>query len=349
MNATIYDYVIIGGGIVGVSTALQLQQRQSESSILLIEKEAKLAQHQTAHNSGVIHAGVYYQPGSLKADFCKRGAQATMDFCRQHHIPFQQRGKLLVATNPVERQRMTALKQRCEQNGIDCIELNQSELLQREPNISGLGALYIAASGIVDFKKITETMAEQLQRLGGVLSTDTELLAAQEEADHIILKTNQGMFKTRFAISCSGLMADRITKMLGIKPDFAIIPFRGEYYQLPVEKHRLIKHLIYPIPDPALPFLGVHLTPMIDGSITVGPNAVLGWKREGYRPWSFSIKDSLELIQFPGFWKLSKIHLKSGLNEFKNSLYKPGYLKLIKKYCPQLSLNDLQPYPTGIR
>ncbi|MEH6910245.1 MAG: L-2-hydroxyglutarate oxidase [Oceanicoccus sp.] len=344
-----YDYVIVGGGIVGISTAYQLKQRQPSSSVLIIEKEAHLAGHQTGHNSGVIHAGVYYEPGSLKADFCKRGALATMEFCRKYNIQYRQPGKLLIATNPLELQRMAGLKQRCKDNGITAQSLQAGQLSELEPNIVGLGALHIDQSGIVDYPQMTKVMAEQFQLNGGNLLLRTELLNAIERPDAIELSTSQGTIHAQQLICCAGLMADRITQMLDIKIDFAIVPFRGEYYQLHHRHQNIVKHLIYPIPDPDLPFLGVHLTPMIDGTITAGPNAVLGWKREGYNSVNFSAKDSFELLTFPGFWHLGRRHLASGLREYKNSLYKPGYLKLLRKYCPRLTIDDLTPYPAGVR
>lgn len=349
LNDNKFDYVIVGGGIVGVSTALRLQQLRPDSKLILLEKESALAQHQTGHNSGVIHAGVYYQPGSLKADFCKRGAAATMEFCRRHDIPFQQPGKLLVACNPLELERMHALRQRCQQNGISITELSQTQLLEHEPNVRGLGALLVPDSGIVDYAQITKKMAELFLQRGGQLQLDTELCSAAERSDGIYLSTNQGELRANFLISCSGLMADRVTRMLKLDTRFAIIPFRGEYYQLAPSKLTLVKHLIYPIPDPALPFLGVHLTPMINGSISVGPNAVLGWKRQGYGRLNFSFKDTLDLLSYPGFWHLSRRQLRSGLIELRNSLSKRHYLSSVQKYCPDLSLNDLIPYPTGIR
>jgi L-2-hydroxyglutarate oxidase len=344
-----YDYVIVGGGIVGVSTAYHLKLQHPSSSILLIEKEAQVAKHQTGHNSGVIHAGAYYEPGSLKADFCKRGASATMNFCREYNIPYQQPGKLLVATNPLELQRMASLKQRCEDNGITTEPLNAQQLTELEPNIIGMGALHIDQSGIVDYPQVTQVMVEQFQVNGGNLLLSTELIRATERPETIELFTSQGTINARQLICCAGLMADRLAQMLDIKTDFSIVPFRGEYYQLHHRHRDIVRHLVYPIPDPELPFLGVHLTPMIDGSITVGPNAVLGWKREGYNTINFSAKDSFELLSFPGFWHLGKRHFVSGLKEYKNSFYKPGYLKLLKKYCPSLTLDDLKPYPAGVR
>jgi L-2-hydroxyglutarate oxidase len=349
----IYDYTIIGGGIVGVSTAWQLMQRHPEQSVLLIEKESMLAQHQTGHNSGVIHAGVYYQPGSLKAKFCKAGVKATIGFCRQFDVPFDQCGKLLVASNDLEYQRMLDLLDRCKENEIEAELIDQQTLKQLEPNISGLGAIRVKETGIVNYQLLTEKMAEQFQKIGGQVKLSSKVIAMNETPEHVSLTVKHNNetteITTRFLISCSGLMADRCTKMLGIKTDFQIIPFRGEYYQLPPRHNQLVKHLIYPIPDPDLPFLGVHLTRMIDGSVTVGPNAVQGWKREGYGKINISLKDISDMVCFKGFWKVLKNNFKTGLIETYNSWWKPGYLKTVQKYCPSLTLADLTPYPAGIR
>ncbi|MCW8885365.1 MAG: L-2-hydroxyglutarate oxidase [Motiliproteus sp.] len=346
---TLYDFVIIGGGIVGLSTAWQLQQRFPEKSVLVIEKEHQFACHQTGHNSGVIHAGVYYQPGSLKAQFCKEGVAATIQFCQQQNIPFEQCGKLLVATNDLEFERMEALFERCQENDLDVEWLDQSQLREREPNIEGVGAILVHTTGIVDYQQVCIKMAQCFRDLGGETRLNTEVTAVREQGDEIFIDTNQGQVRSRFLISCSGLMADRITRMMGIETDFQIIPFRGEYYQLPESMNGIVKHLIYPIPDPDLPFLGVHLTRMIDGSVTVGPNAVQGWKREGYGRINISPKDIWEMISFSGFWKVLRANIKTGLVETKNSWWKPGYLKLVQKYCPSVQLKDLQPYPAGIR
>lgn len=349
----IYDYVIIGGGIVGVSTAWQLQQRQPDSTILIVEKEHEFALHQTGHNSGVIHAGVYYQPGSLKAKFCKAGVEATLHFCKEHSVPFDQCGKLLVATNDLEYERMLALEKRCAENDIEIERLDKTQLHKVEPNINGLGALLVKTTGIVNYRLLTQKMAEQFQLLGGHVQLQSEVVAMNEHADgiNISIKKNgkADTLQARFVISCSGLMADRCTRMLGIKTDFQIIPFRGEYYQLPEKYNNIVKHLIYPIPDPDLPFLGVHLTRMIDGTVTVGPNAVQGWKREGYGKINISLKDIKDMVLFKGFWKVLKNNLKTGIIETYNSWWKPGYLKTVQKYCPTLTLADLKPYPAGIR
>ncbi|EKO3519693.1 L-2-hydroxyglutarate oxidase [Vibrio fluvialis] len=350
---THFDYVIVGGGIVGVSTAWQLKQQYPDKSILLVEKEAGFSRHQTGHNSGVIHAGVYYAPGSLKADFCKRGVERTLSFCAKHDIPVENCGKLLVATNEVEFERMQALFERCLQNELDVELLDAAQLKLAEPNITGLGAIYVKATSIVNYRLVTEKMAEEFKALGGEVCLSTEVVGLKETEQEISVqcryKGSPINFHSQFLVSCSGLMADRMTKMLGLATDFQIIPYRGEYYRLAPKHNQVVKHLIYPIPDPELPFLGVHLTRMIDGSVTVGPNAVQGFKREGYGKVNISVRDVWEMLRFSGFWKVTAKNLKTGLVEMKNSLWKPGYLQLVRKYCPSIELADLQPYPAGIR
>ncbi|EMK6669635.1 L-2-hydroxyglutarate oxidase [Vibrio fluvialis] len=350
---THFDYVIVGGGIVGVSTAWQLKQQYPDKSILLVEKEAGFSRHQTGHNSGVIHAGVYYAPGSLKADFCKRGVERTLSFCAKHDIPVENCGKLLVATNEVEFERMQALFERCLQNELDVELLDAAQLKLAEPNITGLGAIYVKATSIVNYRLVTEKMAEEFKALGGEVCLSTEVVGLNETEQEISVqcryKGSPITFHSQFLVSCSGLMADRMTKMLGLATDFQIIPYRGEYYRLAPKHNQVVKHLIYPIPDPELPFLGVHLTRMIDGSVTVGPNAVQGFKREGYGKVNISVRDVWEMLRFSGFWKVTAKNLKTGLVEMKNSLWKPGYLQLVRKYCPSIELADLQPYPAGIR
>lgn len=348
-----YDYLVIGGGIVGVSTAWQLQQRFPEKKIVLLEKESAFSQHQTGHNSGVVHAGVYYAPGSLKAKFCKAGVAATLAFCRENDIPFQQCGKLLVATTPLEVERMQALYSRCHDNGIDVELLDAAQLKAEEPNVVGLGAILVNDTAIVDYRLVTARMAARFEALGGHIRLSHEVTALEETPEYVRATAKHNgqtvTFDGEFLVACSGLMADRTTRMLGIDTDFQIIPFRGEYYQLPEQYNDVVKHLIYPIPDPDLPFLGVHLTRMINGTVTVGPNAVQGWKREGYGRINFSLRDVADMVCFGGFWRVLKKHFRTGLVETKNSLWKPGYLRLVQKYCPQISVADLQPYPAGIR
>lgn len=350
-----FDLIVVGGGIVGLGTAREWQRRYPEQSILLLEKEAEIAQHQTGRNSGVIHAGVYYTPGSLKAMFCKQGLQETIAFCQQNDVAYEQCGKLLVATNAVEQERMAALYQRCQDNDIDVELLDQAQLQQREPNIEGLGAIYVRDTGIVDYPGLCAVMARKLEQAGVHIRLGEVVVALEEDKEAVTLTTSHGQYHAQNIIACAGLQADRLVDMTRLPNgecmarDFQIVPFRGEYYQLPDEQRSLVKHLIYPIPDPDLPFLGVHLTPMIDGSITVGPNAVLGWHREGYGRFNLSVKDSLRMLGFGGFWRLLKTYWRSGIGEFVDAWWRVGYLKRIQKYCPQLTLKDLRPYPTGIR
>lgn len=345
-----YDYAVIGGGIVGLSTAWQLRQRQPGKRIVVLEKEETLAFHQTGHNSGVIHAGIYYAPGSLMASLCKRGVQATIRFCKDNGVRYEQCGKLIVATSADEHNLMLSLFQRARENGIDVELLDEARLRLIEPNISGVGAILSRTTGIVDFAAVARTMAASLEDLGGEVRTATEVVDLSESDDHVRITTGSGeTLQARFLIACAGLMADRIAQLMNIDIDFRIVPYRGEYYRLPDDMAGIVKHLIYPVPRPGLPFLGVHLTRMIDGSVTVGPNAVQGWRREGYGRFNVSLKDTWDMFSFPGFWRVSSKNLRTGLTEFRNSLWKPGYLKLVQEYCPTVQLGDLLPHPAGIR
>jgi len=345
-----YDFLIIGGGIIGLSAAMQLKEKFPNKNILVIEKEKKLAFHQTGHNSGVIHAGVYYQPGSLKAKFCKLGVEQTVNFCTKHQLPFEQCGKLIVATTPQEVERMKNLYERCKKNGLKPKMLNKKELNTIEPNISGLGAIQVHETGIVDYIAMAYTMAKEFNSMGGKIELNSEVVSINESRDNLITKLKNGkQIHSNYLISCGGLQSDRIARMMGIKIDFQIVPFRGDYFKLKNSFNDIVKHLIYPIPDPAYPFLGVHLTKMIDGSVTVGPNAVLNLSREGYNKSVFNFKDILEMTFFSGFWKLILKNWKPGLSEIYSSLNKNKYLKLCQKYCPSLKISDLEPYRSGIR
>ncbi|NWA03462.1 L-2-hydroxyglutarate oxidase [Pseudomonas gingeri] len=345
----IYDFCIIGGGIVGLATAMELLKRQPGASLVILEKEATLARHQTGHNSGVIHAGIYYAPGSLKADLCKRGAQATQDFCREHGIRFEVCGKVLVASTPLEVQRMDALYERSQLNGLKVERLDADELRRREPNIVGLGGLFLDATGIVDYRQVCEAMARVITVNGGEIRMEKTVTAIKENTDSVTVSTEDDVWQARKLVACAGLQSDRLATLAGIPIEHQIIPFRGEYFRLPASKNDIVNHLIYPIPDPELPFLGVHLTRMIDGSVTVGPNAVLGLGRENYRKFSVNWRDVAQYASFPGFWKTIWQNLGSGSVEMKNSLFKRGYLEQCRKYCPSLTVEDLQPYEAGIR
>ena len=345
-----HDFAIIGGGIVGLSTARQLQIRHPDKKILLLEKEDRVARHQTGRNSGVIHSGIYYAPGSLKARFCKEGVAATIAFCEQHDIPYEQCGKLIVASDEAEHERMLDLFERARLNELDVELIDGAELKHIEPEITGIGAIRLKTTGIVSYASISEKLAEEFRSAGGEIRFGLAVTNLTETATRIDIELETGKtLQCRYLIVCGGLMADRLTRMLDMNVDFRIIPYRGEYYQLPPERNDIVKHLIYPVPDPALPFLGVHLTKMIDGSVTVGPSALQGWKREGYGLFNFNIRDIWEQLTFRGFWHISYRFLWTGLKEIRNALWKPSYLKLVHKYCPSIRRDELQPYPVGVR
>ena len=345
----IYDYCVIGGGIVGLATAMELLELQPGASLLLLEKEARLAGHQTGHNSGVIHSGIYYAPGSLKADFCRRGAKETKAFCDRHGIPYESCGKLLVATNAIELERMGGLMERARLNGIEVERLDAAELRRREPNIDGIGGLLVPETGIVDYRRVCESMASVIRDAGALVVMSVEVTAIREMQESVVLVANGREWQARKLIACGGLQSDRLARMAGIATEHQIVPFRGEYYRLPPSKRQIVQHLIYPVPDPELPFLGVHLTRMMDGSVTVGPNAVLGFAREGYPKFSFNLRDVAEYAGFPGFWKTMGRNLGHGIREMRNSVFKAGYLQECRKYCPSLELEDLTPCEAGIR
>ncbi|WP_017430904.1 L-2-hydroxyglutarate oxidase [Vreelandella jeotgali] len=344
-----YDFIILGGGILGMSTAMQLKQTYPDRRMLLVEKEPAPAYHQTGRNSGVIHAGVYYPPGSRKAQFCQAGNRATREFCDAHGVDYEIRGKLLVACNEPEVQRMRMLWERTGANGLEREWLGADALREREPAISGISGILVPSSGIVDYAAVARAMAAEFERLGGDIRYNTDVTDIVERRQEVVVRSRRDEFNTRYLVTCSGLMADRVVRMLGKTPGFSICPFRGEYFRLAERHADVVNHLIYPIPDPSMPFLGVHLTPMIDGSITVGPNAVLALKREGYRWRDISPRDLAAMLADPGIRGVLRANLKSGLVEMKNSLHRKGYLALVQKYCPEITLEDLQPCPAGVR
>lgn len=344
-----HDLAIIGAGIVGLATALEATRRFPGLSIIIIERENDVALHQTGRNSGVVHAGVYYQPGSLKARFSREGVEATMRFCRDHALPYEQCGKMLVATEASELDRMEALHERSLANGLPVERLDATELRRREPHIQGVGALFVPTTGIVDYGLIARTMAKELKEGGVEFLFGAMVDRISEEQAGVTIGAGTHEIKAASMIACGGIMADRIARLGGLDIDFQIVPFRGEYYRLGPDKNDIVRHLIYPIPDPALPFLGVHLTKMIGGYVTVGPNAVLAFARDGYRFGDVSLRDLAETFAYRGFRRLISNNLRSGLSEMWNSLNKRAYLALCQRYCPELTLDDLQPYRPGIR
>jgi len=345
-----FQYGIIGGGIVGLATAYALLERRGDATIVVLEKESALARHQTGHNSGVIHAGIYYPPGSLKARLCRQGNEDTKRFCERNAIPFEVCGKLVIATSPVEVQRLADLRERSRANGIAVEELTGDELREREPHVRGLAALRVASTAIVDYRAVCAALARELQQRGALVRLGFEAGAIRERRDGIVIGSTSGeAVCVGRLIACAGLQADRLARRAGLAPAARIVPFRGEYFRLRAERSRLIKHLIYPVPDPRLPFLGIHLTRMVDGSITVGPNAVLGLARERYSRWGFDLRDAAESLAYPGLWRLLARHWRSALTELTGSLFKARYLEQCRRYCPELTLADLEPYPPGIR
>lgn len=345
----IHDFCVIGGGIVGLATARQLLLERPGAGVVVLEKEAAPGLHQTGHNSGVIHAGVYYKPGSLKATLCKAGAVATREFCEEHAIAYETRGKLIVATDAAELKRMRHLQANAERNGLEIHRLSAEELKEREPEIVGVGALLVPASGIVDYKRICLAMADEITAAGGRIVYGARVDAISESAESVTISAAGTIYTAKRLIACAGLQSDRLARLAGLPIEHQIVPFRGEYYDIRPERRRIVHHMIYPVPDPQMPFLGIHLTPMIDGGLTVGPNAVVGFAREGYPRFSLNAGDAAQMLGFPGFWRVARQHWRSGMAEFANSLRKASYLEQCRKYCPSLELADLIPREAGIR
>ncbi|MCA8880970.1 MAG: L-2-hydroxyglutarate oxidase [Rhodobacteraceae bacterium] len=343
------DLIAIGGGIVGIATAREMLRRHPDLALAVLEKETGLARHQTGRNSGVIHAGIYYAPDSLKARFCRAGLAATYAFCAEQELPAERCGKLLVATSEAELQRMEALHDRARANGVALTRLSQAELREREPNIRGLGAVESASTGIADYAAITRRMADLVAAAGGTVSTGEEVLHLVEDEAGVTVETRNRSLTARQVIVCAGIQADRFAAMSGLGGDFMMVPFRGEYYRLAPRCDDIVRQLIYPIPDPALPFLGIHLTRMIGGYVTVGPNAVLAGAREGYRLRDVSLRDLGGMARFPGLRKMLRKNLSHGVSELANSLLRSRYLAACQRYCPSLEARDLQPHPAGVR
>lgn len=344
-----FDFLIVGGGIVGLATAASLLERYPDSSLLLLEKENEVGRHQTGHNSGVIHTGIYYAPGSLKARLCAAGCRATKEFCDEEGIEYRTCGKLLVATSEQELVRLKALAVRAQENNVRATYQDAAELAKLEPNLSGLGALLIPDAGIVDYRQICRALARRIEKAGGQIRLRTQVKAIDERQGGVVVRTRDETINTRFLVVCAGLQADRLARMAGLEPGCRIVPVRGEYFAVDEAKTDIVSHLIYPVPDPELPFLGIHLTPMISGALTVGPNAVIGFAREGYRRFSFNLRDTLGLALYSGSWRLLGKYWKHALHEFRGSLFRKRYLAECRKYCASLELSDLKPWPVGIR
>ncbi|MDO5630266.1 MAG: L-2-hydroxyglutarate oxidase [Paracoccus sp. (in: a-proteobacteria)] len=347
------DLVVVGGGILGLATAFEAQQRDPAARVLVLEQEHQLASHQTGRNSGVIHAGVYYPAGSLKARFCREGAEATRAFCDAEDIRHDTCGKLIVATTETEIPRMQALLERARANGIDIAPVSGDEARRLEPNIQVTAALISPATGITDFGAIARRMAERIVQAGGVIRSGVTVTGGTETAQDVRLTTSDGPLTAGRVVFCCGLWADRMARQFGAcpetAPDFRIIPFRGEYFRILNQPPDLVRHLIYPVPDPERPFLGVHLTRKLDGGFTVGPNAVLVGARDGYSKIRLSPRDLTDALAFSGFWRMLWRNAGPAASELAGSLSRRLYLQKVRRYCPQIRLADLTPYRPGIR
>jgi len=344
------DLAIIGGGIVGCAAALAIITRKPGLKITLFEKESHLAAHQTGHNSGVIHAGLYYRPGSLKATTCYTGREALYRFCNEHEIPHQRCGKVVVAVDETELPALEELERRGLANGLKGLQrLSPSELNEREPHVKGIDGLFVPQTGIVDYVQVTEKIAELFIARGGVIKLATPIKRIRHDDDGYLLSSGQDSFRAGALVNCAGLHADRVACLAGLHPPVQIVPFRGEYYQLKKESRRLVRHLIYPVPNPQMPFLGVHFTRMIDDRVEAGPNAVLAMQREGYRRSDISFPDLISALAFTGFWKMSARFWRLGLEEYGRSFSKNRFLKSLQRLIPELQSNDLVPGGSGVR
>ncbi|WP_026694139.1 L-2-hydroxyglutarate oxidase [Peribacillus kribbensis] len=344
-----YDFAIVGGGIIGLSTGMALTKRYPGTKIVMIEKEKDWAHHQTGHNSGVIHSGIYYKPGSLKAKFAREGNKAMVRFCQEHGIDYDVCGKVIVATNSEELPLLDNLFDRGIQNGLEVIKIGSEELSEIEPHVAGLGAIRVPSCGIADYKGVSQKFAEIIQEGGGDICLDTKVENITDGTDGVAIETNRGTIKSRFLINCAGLHSDRVAKMTGMNTGMKIVPFRGEYYELAPEKRHLVKHLIYPVPNPDFPFLGVHFTRMINGEVHAGPNAVLAFKREGYTKKDINVKDLFEVLTYPGFWKMAMPNMKEGIKEYVRSFSKQAFLHSLQRLIPELTEKDIIPTHAGVR
>lgn len=345
----VYDVAVIGGGIVGMATAMELAQAKG-FSIVVVEAENRLAAHQTGNNSGVIHSGLYYKPGSLKATNCTVGRELLYKFCETHNIAHDRCGKVVVAVSKDELPNLDKLEERGKANGLKGIKrLSPDEIKEYEPHVTGTAGLYVPDTGIVDYTEVTEKYGEIFQQHGGCVRLNARIGKITQIKNEIRLHTASGDILCRNLVNCGGLQSDRIAKMCGVDPGLKIIPFRGEYYEIIEDKHFLVKNLIYPVPDPKFPFLGVHFTRMVHGGVEAGPNAVLAMKREGYKKFDFSFKDNAELLFYKGFWKMATKHWRMGMGEMYRSFSKSAFTRALQRLLPEIEKQDLKPGGAGVR
>lgn len=345
-----YDAIVIGGGIVGLATAWQCLRKKPGLKLLLLEKESGLSAHQTGNNSGVIHSGLYYKPGSLKARNCINGYRMLIDFCDQENIPYELCGKVVVATEEEQKPLLENLYNRGLENGLDQIsKISIPELKEIEPHVNGIAALNVPYTGIVDYKRVAEKYGEKIKELGGEIKLSTKVLSIKEGQNSTTVVSSQSDFETSLVLNCAGLYSDKIARKTSDEVDLKIIPFRGEYFKLVPEKEYLVKHLIYPVPDPNFPFLGVHFTRMMKGGIEAGPNAVLAFRREGYSKSQIHLGELAESLMWPGFQKVAMKYWKTGMGEMYRSFSKAAFTKALQKLIPEIEAKDLVDGGAGVR
>ena len=350
MNSHSYDIGIIGGGIIGLATAMRLTQEFPDLRVAVLEKEPEIALHQTGHNSGVIHAGIYYAPGSQKANFCSIGGRMLRDFCDERGIEYEMCGKLIVAIDDGEVPRLEELYRRGTANGAEGLEMIGAERLRElEPHAAGVRAIWSPNTGIIDFAEVSRAYATEMLEAGGELISGARVTGISRNGGEVRLETTAGDLSVKHVINCAGLQVDQVARMMGVDVGVRIIPFRGEYYSLKPERDHLVKGLLYPVPDPAMPFLGVHFTRRISGSVEAGPNAVLALKREGYRKTSFDLGDAVGTLTYPGFWRLSFKYWKSGISEQYRSMVKSVFVRSLQTLVPEIRGEDLHQPGAGVR
>jgi L-2-hydroxyglutarate oxidase len=343
------DVAIIGGGILGLATAFEITREYPGRRVVVLEKERDLAHHQTGHNSGVLHSGIYYKPGSLKASNCRAGKKAMEEFCKAEGIAYEICGKVIVAVDDSELPALARIYERGQANGVDCAVIDRARLAELEPHAAGASAIHVPETGIVDYRQVCHRLAERVREREGEVWTSARVTRVGTSAQAVIVATTAGDLEARQVVNCAGLQSDRVTAMSGQKPAAKIVPFRGEYFALKPEAHHLCKNLIYPVPDPSFPFLGVHFTRMIEGGVECGPNAVLAWAREGYRKTDLNVADLFESLTYAGFIRMAAKHWRMGLGEMWRSFSKRAFVKSLQRLVPEIKSEQLEAAPAGVR
>jgi L-2-hydroxyglutarate oxidase len=344
-----YDVAIIGAGIVGLATGYQLTRRFPQLRLVIVEKESSLAQHQTGHNSGVLHTGIYYKPGSLKAVNCRTGKAAMEAFCRDEGVPFDICGKVIVAVTADDLPALDRIYERGQANGVACTMIDQARLKELEPHAQGVRAIHVPEAGIIDYPQVCQRLAEHIRRHEGQIVTSARVVKVHTATDEVQVETTAGTYAAGYVVNCAGLQCDRVTAMTGQRPAAKIVPFRGEYFELKPEAAHLCRNLIYPTPDPAFPFLGVHFTRMVHGGVECGPNAVLAFAREGYHKTDINLRDLAESLSYPGFLRMAAKYWRTGLGEMWRSVSKQAFVRALQRLVPEIRAEHLVAAPAGVR